>query len=452
MISSDEQADELHREEHLSANRAIAGPEKSPESWPHISDLPTNTDGSHQDLGLIVSGHSFDSNRTVTTAPIIETTSFQSVERSPQSAIQLQRSLCSHADILSQPPEISTNLTPQPFLRASLVEYQREGSEAQRNWSSGELPSQSININNITEVSRGSEPSFWDHNSLSSINWLPDNCVPDFDFNSGQPPPQGSYSSPAQISQSRSMSGPDIGSEALNVSENRSPLNNDQGITSSGNSNGKGVGYYYVDGDGARLPRIGKALHRSSQRSSDTYIPLTDADGLEHIYNKFGFSGCDYGAQDGAATSSLGNQQLPVGIYDDILYAFNQTCITSSYFPPFHSSDFPSQESLVLFVCLYNEHFQPILPFIHPVTFSLSNSHWLLILAMAAIGSHYANIENAEVLVVTMHEFLRRAINMVVSLLETVPDDQDSDSNILLRRKQTIVQVSIVLSLHKLDC
>ncbi|KAL7915557.1 C2H2 transcription factor-like protein [Trichoderma velutinum] len=416
-ISSDEQTGELHSEEHLGTNPAITNSEDSSKSWPHMSHSPTNAGGSHEELGPFVSERSFDTNRTVMTAPTIETTGFQSVGRSPQSAAQPRRSLCSHDNMLGQSPEIPTNLPLQPFLRDSLVEFhQGAGSEAQQNWSSGESASQSSTVNNITEVSRRSEPRFWRHNGLSSINWLPENWIADFDFDSGQTPPQGSYSGPAQISQDRPMSGPDIGSATLHVNENRSPFSNNQGITAPENSNGKGVGYYYVDGDGARLPRIRKVLHQSAHQSSDTYTQLTNTDGPETIYNKYGFPGCDYGPHDGANISSSGNQQIPIEIYRDILHAFNQTCITSPYSSPFHSGDFPSLESLHLFVRLYNEHFQPILPFIHPATSNILSSHWLLVLAMAAIGSHYVNIEEVDVLVVAMHEFLRRAINMVLEI------------------------------------
>ncbi|KAL7784031.1 C2H2 transcription factor-like protein [Trichoderma afarasin] len=412
----DEQAGELNSGEDLGINPAITNSKESSESWPHMSHSPTTAAGSHEELNPFVSQRSFDSNRTVMTAPIMETTGFQSVGRSPQSAAQPRTSLGSHDNILGQSPDMPTNLPPQPFLRDSLLEFQQgAGSEAQQTWSSGEPASQPSMANNTTQVSRRPEPRFWRHNRLSSINWLPDNWIPDFDFNSGQSPPQatGSYAGPAQISQDRSMSGPDIDSAALNANENTSPFSNNQGIIAPENSNSKGVGYYYVDGDGARLPRIRKALHQSAHQSPVTYAQLTDADGPETIYNKYGFPGCEYGAHDGASISSSGNQQIPIEIYRDILHAFNQTCIISSYFPPFHSAGFPSLESVSLFVSLYTEHFQPTLPFIHPATFNPLSSHWLLVLAMAAIGSHYAKIEHVQVLVVAMHEFLRRAINMV---------------------------------------
>jgi hypothetical protein len=61
------------------------------------------------------------------------------------------------------------------------------------------------------------------------------------------------------------------------------------------------------------------------------------------------------------------------------------------------------------------ENFQPILPFLHQPTLDLSTTHWLLILALASIGSHYMESEDNELFVVAMHEFTRRAIQAFVS-------------------------------------
>lgn len=61
------------------------------------------------------------------------------------------------------------------------------------------------------------------------------------------------------------------------------------------------------------------------------------------------------------------------------------------------------------------DYFQPVLPFIHPATFSAQTSHWLLVIAMAAIGSQYVELEDAEFYIIGLHEFLRRALNTLVS-------------------------------------
>jgi len=100
--------------------------------------------------------------------------------------------------------------------------------------------------------------------------------------------------------------------------------------------------------------------------------------------------------------------------YSVFCHTFSDTCISSSQFKSFRTDVFPSLESFSLFVKLYLENFQSVLPLIHTATFDLSNCHWLLTLAMASIGSHYAEIQNPELLIGSIHEFFRRTILVVV--------------------------------------
>jgi hypothetical protein len=323
-----------------------------------------------------------------------------------------------------------STVTPLPqFMRNSMMEFQQGvDSEARQNWSPEDTDPQPMSVDTDTALARTAEPNIWSQTGLSSINWLPDNWIPDFDFAPGEPPLQNNYvGGPMSSSQHRSLSVPDVGSTPSHLNGSTPPFNSDQGIASPENSEGQGVGYYYVDGDGARLPRVRKAPHRSPHHSSDPFTPIPGVDGLEYNNATYGFPGGDYAAQDGAIVSPL--NRIPIEMYSEITHLFHQTCVNSSYFSPFHSGDFPSIESLGLFVRLYNQHFQPILPFIHPATFNLSSTHWLLILAMAAIGSHYINIEDVEILAVAMHEFLRRAISMVVSASKNILKSSISDSS-----------------------
>lgn len=431
MAPSDEQSTELPRGDALLANQAMTSPQESPGSWSNMSHSPSAVDKSHDELELSAPRQHYDSNGSILTGHDIEAARFQNVGRDgPQAVMQPPIPLGSHSNMLGHSREISAVTPLPPFLGDSMMGFQQGvGSDARQIWSSGGSASQPMSVDTSTQLSRTAEPNFWSQNGVSSINWLPDNWIPDFDFSAGEPPPQNDYSGPPQTSQDRSMSVPNIGSAASHLNGSTPPFNSDQGIASPGNSESQGVGYYYVDGDGARLPRVRKALHRSPHQSSDPYTPLPGVDGLDYTRSKFGFPDTDYGAQDGVAVSSMGPKQIPVEIYGEILHVFSQTCVTSSHFSPFHSGDFPSLESLRFFVRLYIEHFQPILPFIHPATFNLSSSHWLLTLAMAAIGSHYVDIEDVEVLVAAMHEFLRRAINTVVSSLEIPLENLLSDNN-----------------------
>lgn len=414
IASSDEHPTELLHEEGLQAAQVIPSPQGSSESWSNMSHSTGAVGRSHDELSISASETRYESSGNIMTAAPTGTGIFQAVRRnSRQSAMQSSMSLGSHTDVLGHPPQIAAATPLQPFLGGSMTDFQHEtGSDARQTWPSGSSAPQAMNVDTDTELSRSSEPDFWSQNGLSSINWLPDNWIPDFNFSSGEPPPQNSYSGPVQTSQDRSMSIPNIASTPSRLDEDTPKYNSDHGIASPENSEGQGVGYYYVDGDGARLPHVRKALHRTSHHSSDPYTPLPGVDGVQYTHATFGFSRTDYGTQDGASISS---KQIPIEIYSEILHVFSQTCVTSSYFSPFHTADFPSLESLGLFVRLYIEHFQPILPFIHPATFNLSSSPWLLTLAMVAIGSHYVDVEDVEVLSISMHEFLRRAISMTVS-------------------------------------
>jgi hypothetical protein len=115
------------------------------------------------------------------------------------------------------------------------------------------------------------------------------------------------------------------------------------------------------------------------------------------------------------SSSTTDVNQIPQDTYYEIVRMFTRTCITSTHYSNFHSRNFPSLQMFSQFIRLYTDNFQTILPFIHPPTFNVSATHWLLILALAAVGSHYIDIQDAEILVVAMHELLHRAIETVVS-------------------------------------
>jgi hypothetical protein len=418
MASSDERPSELPHEEVLKANRVMASPRGSFESWSNTSHSPGPLDRNHDEITMSASESRYETNRNVITAAPIRKETFQNLGHdNPQGAVRSPICPGSHTAILGRPRSIAAAAPLQSFLGDSMMDFQQEtGSEVSQTWPSAGSAPQTISVDTNTELSRASEPNFWSHNSLSSINWLPDNWIPEFNFSSGGPPSHNSYSSPAQASQDRSEGVSNITSTPSHFNEDTPLPNSHHGLTSSENSEGQGVGYYYVDGDGARLPRIRKALYRSPHQSSDPYTPFPGVEGMQYTHATFGFPRTDYGGQDVASISS---KQVPIETYSEILHVFSQSCVTSSYFSPFHTADFPSLESFALFVRLYIEHFQPTLPFIHPATLNLSSTHWLLTLAIAAIGSHYVDVEDVEILSIAMHEFLRRAISMAVSSHES---------------------------------
>ena len=257
-------------------------------------------------------------------------------------------------------------------------------------------------------------PDPWYQSNFSSINWLPDNWTPDFQIdgnlasfdqqslffgqtpqasnltyalgNAGQShiPRQASRARDSMRRQSQAVDGPDVSSPSTQS-------------THSG-------GHFYVDGDGARLPRVRKIPYRHS----DSYAHAS-ALGSEEQFPAFKFP------EIGDISEVAETKMIPQTIYSEILESFTHNCITTTHFSEFYDGTFPSRQILSLCILLYRDNFDSILPFIHPASFDISSSHWLPLLAMAAVGSHYLDTEHSEAFSIAIHEFLRRATAAAVS-------------------------------------
>jgi hypothetical protein len=81
----------------------------------------------------------------------------------------------------------------------------------------------------------------------------------------------------------------------------------------------------------------------------------------------------------------------------------------------FTDKPFPTYEVTAAFVQAYFEHFQPLFPIIHQPNFNPRETPWILTLAVAVIGSRYS-VLGVDSSVLHLHEFLRRSINLWVSL------------------------------------
>ncbi|KAL1956773.1 hypothetical protein VTO42DRAFT_6827 [Malbranchea cinnamomea] len=172
-------------------------------------------------------------------------------------------------------------------------------------------------------------------------------------------------------------------------------------------------GEYYVDGDGGREPTGSKRrkLTRERDHHSIDSTTLYSADVLD------GFPDSDLG---GIVSTESPQCQINTSAYDEMVSNFNRICVGDScVFGSFKSAVFPSLLTLSMFVQLYFKHFHPVYPLIHVQTQGLHSTHWLLILAMAAIGSHYSESCAAEAYTLALHEFLRRAIAIQVERQRT---------------------------------
>lgn len=102
---------------------------------------------------------------------------------------------------------------------------------------------------------------------------------------------------------------------------------------------------------------------------------------------------------------------------------FIQLCAgSSSVFEPFESDFFPSARTVNACIQLYFEHFHKGFPLVHKPTFlpsGLSQPHWLLLLAVAAIGSNYADVAESADFREAFQEFLRRATSLMAEVYRT---------------------------------
>jgi hypothetical protein len=136
----------------------------------------------------------------------------------------------------------------------------------------------------------------------------------------------------------------------------------------------------------------------------------------------FAFPWSHYTPLPGSNMPLLEFKHISETTYGSIYQSFRETCVSSSQYLPFRTDVFPAPENIGFFVDLYIRHFQPVLPLIHTATFDPSTCHWLLVLAMASIGSQYAEVQGSDLLTRSIHEFLRRALQTVVSfLMQPVP-------------------------------
>lgn len=101
--------------------------------------------------------------------------------------------------------------------------------------------------------------------------------------------------------------------------------------------------------------------------------------------------------------------------YETMKQSFHETCVDqTSCDSKFTSTDFPSKSVTESLICCYIDSFQPIFPFLHLPTLPSSNLHWLLLLAMAAIGSHFLEVGRLEVFTESFHEVIRRVTSFSV--------------------------------------
>ncbi|KAL2864702.1 putative C2H2 transcription factor [Aspergillus lucknowensis] len=105
------------------------------------------------------------------------------------------------------------------------------------------------------------------------------------------------------------------------------------------------------------------------------------------------------------------NCNLEPSMYDQIFDAFSRLCCQENIlYPKFETNSFPDTRMLSSFVQHYFKLSHPLYPMLHTLTFNINKCHWILTLALAAMGSHFTGLCEQNGTVVAFQEFLRRAL------------------------------------------
>lgn len=186
-------------------------------------------------------------------------------------------------------------------------------------------------------------------------------------------------------------------------------INSSQG-SSIGTRRSTQSGLYATSTDGART-----ACTVRIERSRHLIYGATPLKPISHMQDSgdddsSGFDFPSFGDSILTSSETRGTERLMnCTIYDTIKEHFYRFCLDrSQLYATYHSQNFPSLDHLNLFIRLYFEHFDSILPVIHHGTDL--NKSWLLALAVCSVGSQYTQIHEFDQCVRPLHEFLRRAL------------------------------------------
>ncbi|EAT81781.1 hypothetical protein SNOG_10387 [Parastagonospora nodorum SN15] len=147
---------------------------------------------------------------------------------------------------------------------------------------------------------------------------------------------------------------------------------------------------YYVDGNGARAPFGGRIRERGSVVASEE---LRD-------------TACDVTRPSISSTLPADLQLFPQAAYDNLVQNVSSEC--AQYGLESRFTSLPPPSLMRLYVSCYFEHLHPIFPFIRKPGFSIvASNEWLLLLAVAAVGSRYMQRGQGE----NSQEMLARALD-----------------------------------------
>ncbi|GMF77863.1 unnamed protein product [Aspergillus oryzae] len=151
----------------------------------------------------------------------------------------------------------------------------------------------------------------------------------------------------------------------------------------------------YIDGGGARLPKYRRKQDPGLRPASivDVRFQLCPTGGP----SKFSFPTIQGLREEISSEEVASKFQIEPAMYDNIYQGFIQLCCTENFlYSKFENKNFPPREALSHFIGLYFDSFQTVYPILHGPTFNPNSCHWLLTMAVSAIGSYAAGIDEQD--------------------------------------------------------
>jgi hypothetical protein len=108
-------------------------------------------------------------------------------------------------------------------------------------------------------------------------------------------------------------------------------------------------------------------------------------------------------------SSEIAPEYCSAVTYELVSGYFHQLCLQTTMPPPFQSAAFPPATVFNTCIALYFGNFNDNFPLIHQASFG-HESHWIVVLAVTAIGSTFAKTPYASDVQEAFQEFLRRAV------------------------------------------
>ena len=298
-----------------------------------------------------------------------------------------------------------------------------------------------MNISGNAQMTLEFDPSLFDQSMLSTINWLPNELFASASigqtqlsgFPSQQPqsavldsyPTRMAWHPPVtnteQVSPSmaenfsHTPSGhisleTDMGSSRRysNVGSEASP--HSESVDSSKRSSD-----YYVDGGGARLPSYRKK-HVPWPNAVEA-MALSRQSIAEDNVRHHGFPSTHEISVNNISEVAKSVRPIDTNTHQELYRNFLLLCRTENpFFEVFESDYFPTAENCTGYLASYFDSFHDVYPIIHLPTFDLNRCHWLLVLAIMAIGCRTSSIYEADQCRNAFHEMIRRALYVEVSV------------------------------------